>query len=81
MTRVKLAYGKFSVWVYAEADQPHKLPHCHVKWSDGDTVVALPTLLRIAGTELPARAPKLLEDHLEEICKAWDELNPTRTTE
>lgn len=81
MTRVKLAYGKFSVWVYAEADQPHKLPHCHVKWSDGDAAVSLPSLLEIAGAELPKPAKKLLADHLEEICQAWDLLNPTRNTE
>jgi hypothetical protein len=27
--------GKFRVYVYANDDNPHHLPHCHVYW-DGD---------------------------------------------
>lgn len=81
MVRVKLAYGKFSVWVYSEINAAHKLPHCHIHWSDGASVVALPTLEVIAGPRLPREARTLLEVHLEDICQAWDERNPERTVE
>lgn len=73
--------GKFSIYVYAESGQPHHLPHCNVRWSDGSTQVALPTLLVIVGNPLPKEAWDLLRDHLEEICAMWDELNPGRVIE
>ncbi len=81
MVRVKLAYGKFSVWVYSESNGPHKLPHRHLHWSDDAAVVALPTLEVIAGPRLSREARTLLEDHVEEICRVWDERNPERTVE
>ncbi|MBA2446698.1 MAG: DUF4160 domain-containing protein [Chloroflexi bacterium] len=58
MVRV-VGRGRFSVYVYAEAGQPHHLPHCHVRWSDGSTQVALPTLWVLAGDELPRPAREL----------------------
>ena len=73
--------GRFSVHVYAEAGQPHHLPHCHVRWSDGSTQVALPTLRVLAGEELPRPGRELLLDHLGEVCAAWDRLNPGRSIE
>lgn len=71
--------GRFSVYVYAEAGQPHHLPHCHVRWSDGSTQVALPTLLVLVGDDLPGRARRMLWDELDEICAAWNRLNPERS--
>jgi hypothetical protein len=70
--------GKISVYVYAEGGQPHHLPHCNVRWPDGDAQVALPTLLKIIGDDLPAQARELLHDHLEDICALWNQLNPGR---
>jgi len=75
MVRVKPAYGKFSVWVYPVSNAPHKLPHCHIHWSDGASVVALPTLEVIAGPRMSREA------RIEDICRAWDERNPERTVE
>ncbi|MBI4497707.1 MAG: DUF4160 domain-containing protein [Chloroflexi bacterium] len=77
MARV-VSSGPFSIYVYAEAGQPHHLPHCHVRWSEGSTQVALPTLRVLAGDPLPAAARRLLLDHLEAICGAWERLNPGR---
>lgn len=77
MVRV-ISSGRFSVYVYHEEGQPHHLPHCNVRWSDGSSQVALPSLLVLAGDELPFPARRLLLDHLEEICAAWDRLNPRR---
>jgi hypothetical protein len=74
-----LTAGAFSVHVYAEYGERHHLPHCQVRWSDGDCQVALPSLRVLAG-KLPAAGRRILVEHLNEICKAWDELNPERTT-
>lgn len=70
--------GKFSVYVYREIGQSHHLPHCHVRWADGATVVTLPLLIRMAGTPLPKSAKQLLLDHLEEICNVWNNINLER---
>lgn len=70
--------GKFHVYVYDETGQPHNLAHCDVRWADGDTQVALPSLEIIVGDPLPALAWQLLRDELEGICAKWDELNPGR---
>ena len=80
MVRV-VSEGRFSIYVYAELGQPHHLPHCNVRWSDGSSQVALPTLLLLAGDELPAAARRLLLNHLKEICAAWNRLNPERAIE
>jgi hypothetical protein len=73
--------GRFSVYVYVEIDQPHHLPHCHVRWPDGSIQVGLPTLRVLAGGELPSVARDLVRDYLDEICAAWDRLNPGRPVE
>ena len=38
--------GKFRVYVYANDDNPHHLPHCHVYWDGHDhaSVMSLPDL-------------------------------------
>jgi Domain of unknown function (DUF4160) len=77
MVRV-VASGRFSVYVFAEEGQPHHLPHCHVRWSDGQAVVELPSRRRRSGHALPAAARQLLEDHAAEIEAAWNRLNPGR---
>ena len=71
--------GRFSVYVYDEQGERHHLPHCHVRWSDGEARVALPTLEVLAGGPLPAGARKLVEDYAAAIADAWDRLNPERT--
>ena len=71
--------GRFSIYFYAEVGQPHHLPHCNVRWSDGSTQVALPTLRVLAGDDLPSQARQLLRDNLEETCAAWSLLNPERS--
>lgn len=77
MVRV-VTRGRFSVYVYAEVGQPHHLLHCHVRWSDSSSQVALPTLTVLAGDDLPTAARLLLVDNLGEICAEWDRLNPGR---
>lgn len=69
------------MYVYAEAGQPHHLPHCHVRWPDGSAQVALPTLRILAGGQIPTQARELLLDYLDDICSAWDVLNPERPVE
>lgn len=69
----------FRVYVYREVGQPHHLPHCNVRWSDGDTQIELPTLRRIIGSPLPKVALELLGDELESIVASWNALNPERS--
>lgn len=70
-----LQLGKYAIYVYREVGGSHHLPHCHVRWSDGSVVVALPTLEVIAGGQLPREAQKLVANHLDEIWNAWNQLN------
>ncbi len=71
--------GFIAIYVYSsEAMQPHHLPHCHVRTPEGNTVVGLPLLRVIVGKGLSRRAKSLLINNLEEICDAWNKLNPER---
>jgi Domain of unknown function (DUF4160) len=70
--------GRFRVYVYANDDNPHHLPHCHVYW-DGDeraSVVSLPDLTEIAGDSLPRAARRYLEANVDILVDAWQRLNP-----
>jgi hypothetical protein len=70
--------GTFRVYIYANDDNPHHLPHCHVYW-DGDdhaSVVSLPVLKVIAGDPLPRIGRRLLQQNLDLLLDAWRRLNP-----
>lgn len=71
--------GRFSVYVYDERGERHHLPHCHVRWSDGEAQVELPGLERLKGDVLPATARRLVGEHVAELIAAWNRLNPERT--
>lgn len=68
--------GRFSIYVYREATERHHLPHCNVRWADGDSQVSLRTLTLLAGDPLPRAARRLLREQIELVRTAWDELNP-----
>jgi len=70
-----LSDGRFSVYVYSEIGNKHHLPHCHVRWVDGEAVVALPSLRIIVGSDLPRTAKELIRGNLEEIYAKWLEIN------
>lgn len=80
MVRV-LQRGRFSVYVFAEGGQPHHLPHCHVRWSDGATSVSIRKLVVLDGDPLPPAARELLKEHGGELRAAWNTLNPGRQIE
>ncbi|MBI3821726.1 MAG: DUF4160 domain-containing protein [Planctomycetes bacterium] len=70
--------GRFRVYIYANDDNPHHLPHCHVYW-DGDdkaSVVSLPDLAVIAGDDLPKAARRFLQANVSILMAAWRRLNP-----
>jgi hypothetical protein len=73
--------GRFRVYVWPERGQQHHLPHCHVFWSDGESVVALDTSQVLAGPDLPAEARDLIREHRSRIRRAWRRLNPKEQTE
>jgi hypothetical protein len=70
--------GKFRVYVYANDDNPHHLPHCHVYWNGDDhaSVVSLPDLVVIAGEALPRAARRYLRANVDVLMAAWQRLNP-----
>ena len=70
--------GKYRVYVYANDDNPHHLPHCHVYWdgSDRASVVGIPDLVVIVGDPLPRTARRLLRDNMDLLLAAWRRLNP-----
>lgn len=55
--------GTFRVYVFANDDNQHHLPHCHVYWDGHDRArsVSLPDLGVIVGDALPRRARRWLE--------------------
>lgn len=70
--------GTFQVYVYANDDNPHHLPHCHVYW-DGDdhaSVVSLPDLIELVGDALPRLARRYLQANVDDLMAAWRQLNP-----
>ena len=73
--------GILAIYVYSsEAMQRHHSPHCHIRSTGGEIVVALPTLVIIVGGKLSKRAKSLLTENLDKICDAWNQLNPEITT-
>jgi hypothetical protein len=70
--------GFFAIYVYYETMQPHHQPHCHIRTPDSDTVVFLPLLKPLTGKGLSRRAKSLLRNNLDELCDAWNKLNPER---
>jgi hypothetical protein len=50
------------------------LPHCHIKWGDDETVVALPTMRELVGTSLPKAGRKLLAQNVRFLVAKWEEL-------
>jgi hypothetical protein len=64
--------------VYANDDNPHHLPHCHVYWNGNDHagVVSLPDLNIIVGEQPPRRARKLLAENVGVLIAQWHALNP-----
>ena len=77
MVRV-VQQGRFSVYVYVETGGRHNLPHCHLRWSDGESQIALPSLRLLNGSVPPAAARDLLEAFRDELTVAWIALNPER---
>ncbi|MGB7290960.1 MAG: DUF4160 domain-containing protein [Thermodesulfobacteriota bacterium] len=72
-----LNYKQYEIYIYSESTGKHHLPHCHVRYSDGEILVSLPTLDVIVGDKLlPKGVKKFLKKNLEKLCGAWDELNP-----
>ena len=68
--------GWFAVYVYREIGNRHHLPHCHVRWSGHESVVALPVLNRMAGAEVPRVLRRALIVRIDKICTVWNEINP-----
>ncbi len=73
-----LEEGKFRVYVYANDDHPHHLPHCHAYWDGTDraSVVSLPDLAVIVGEALPRAVRRLLRANVGILLAAWRRLNP-----
>jgi len=70
--------GSIRVRVHSEENEPHHLPHCHVDWPNGRASISLPRLILLDGTELTRQARRVVEDNMEAIKHAWNELNPGR---
>lgn len=70
-------HDQFSLHVYRELGQPHHLPHCHVRRSDGsaETVVALPSLAVIVGPVLSRKERRCLEEDQDLLVEAWESHN------
>ena len=67
--------GGLAVYVYPEGGARHKLPHCHVRWAESDTVIALPSLRRLVGPPLPKLGGDMLRKNLDLIWDQWLALN------
>lgn len=54
------------------------MARCHVRWTDGEASVELPTLRLLDGDPLPPSARRLLRDRITQLSAAWNALNPRR---
>ena len=76
-----LTLDGFTVHVYAEHGSQHNLPHCHVRTSEADTVVAIPTLDVLVGPSLPRWVRDSLAESVNELVRVWEILNSPREGE
>lgn len=73
---VKIVKGdSYSVYVYPEDHAP---PHCHIRYKndEAESVVGLPLLNLIAGKPVPRPIRNILSNKIDELTKAWEQLNP-----
>ena len=69
-----LRQNGFVVSIFFELGVKHHLPHCHIRWGDDETVVALPTMRELVGTSLPKAGRKLLAQNVRFLVAKWEEL-------
>jgi hypothetical protein len=69
-----LRQNGFVVLIFFERGVKHHLPHCHIRWGDEETVVAIPTLTELAGTSLPKAGRTLLAKNLGLLVAKWVQL-------
>jgi hypothetical protein len=69
-----LRQNGFVVLIFFERGVKHHSPHCHVRWGDDETVVAIPTLTELAGTSLPKAGRRLLAQNLGLLVAKWVQL-------
>jgi len=80
-------YGRYHVYVYPERGAPHKSRHCHVrqgtsaKGKQVETVLLLPSLLRVAGPAIAADVMDYIREHVDEIVNAWERYNANEKNE
>jgi hypothetical protein len=68
--------GTFRVYIYANDDNPHHLPHVYWDGDDQASVVSLPDIGVIAGAALPRAARRFLRANVDVLVAAWRRLNP-----
>ncbi|RZJ48869.1 MAG: DUF4160 domain-containing protein, partial [Chryseobacterium sp.] len=68
--------NKFKVYIYKD----HPPPHCHVIMSNGDTIcITLPLIESLYGEIISREIRRAIEDKLDDLIDAWDNLNPIST--
>ena len=68
--------SKFNLYIYAKDHPP---PHCHVRYSNGEDVsVDIPTIEPRFGATISAEVFTEIEKYLDDLCNAWDQLNPKK---
>jgi hypothetical protein len=60
--------------MFFERGVRHHSPHCHIRWGDDETVVAIPTLTELVGTSLPKAGRRLLAHNLGLLVAKWVQL-------
>jgi hypothetical protein len=69
----------YKIYVYPEDHPP---PHCHVRFKDGrDVTVDVPLIEPRYGATISKEVRETIADNMEEICKAWEELNEKQHNE
>jgi hypothetical protein len=71
-----LTLDGYAIYVYDERGSPHHLPHCNVRWAENSANLALPTLEKLSGKNVPRRVVKQLRERLDELVAAWEKMNP-----
>ncbi|MDD5363541.1 MAG: DUF4160 domain-containing protein [Ignavibacteria bacterium] len=67
----------FNIYIYPDEHPP---PHCHVRLNDDTEISVDIPLIEVRYGKTITKAIKVaIEDNIDILCDAWEELNPQRT--
>ena len=71
------------ITIYMEVDEPHQVPHFHVRYNEYRASYSIDPIVQLAGA-LPRRQQRLVEAwaelHQQELAESWQRIQRGRST-